>query len=68
MNRIQEARDEVIEKVRAVREAYAARFNYDIGLLFRHARERAVQSGQTVVKRQPKPIEQNAESANKRSV
>jgi hypothetical protein len=67
MNNIQEARDEVIEKVRAVREAYASRFNYDIGLLFRHASERAVQSGQTVVKRQPKLVDQNAESTTKRS-
>lgn len=57
MSNIQETRDEVIEKVRTVREAYAARFNYDIGALFRHARERAQQSERKIVKRQPKPVE-----------
>lgn len=54
------ARDEVIEKVRAVREAYAARFNYDIAALFRHARERAKQSDREVVRRQPTPVEKVA--------
>jgi hypothetical protein len=57
MNHIEEARDEVIERVREVREAYAARFNYDIAALFRHARERADQSERKVVRRQPKPVE-----------
>lgn len=55
MNQTQENRDEVIGRVRAIREAYAARFNYDIELLFRHAHERAIQTGRKVVKRQPKP-------------
>ena len=62
MNHIEEVRDEVIEKVREVREAYAARFNYDITSLFRHARERADQSERKVVSRQPKPVEKFAET------
>ncbi len=61
MNEMPETRDEVIEKVRAVREAYAARFNYDIAALFRHARERTKQTERKVVKRQPKPVEKLAE-------
>jgi hypothetical protein len=63
MSHIQEAGDEVIEQVRIVREAYAARFNYDIDSLFRRARERTEQGGHTVVKRQPKPVEPIAEPA-----
>ncbi|MCH7977085.1 MAG: hypothetical protein IIC18_11120 [Bacteroidetes bacterium] len=61
MTETPETRDEVIEEVRAVREAYAARFNYDIGALFRHARERAKESDREVVKRQPKPVEKVGE-------
>jgi hypothetical protein len=67
MNHRQEARNEVIENVRAVREKYAARFNYDIGLLFRHAREQTAQSGQKVIKRSPKPVERGAEGTNQRN-
>ena len=51
-----ELRDEIIAEVRAVREAYAARFGYDVTALFRHARERARQSDRVVVTREPKPI------------
>lgn len=62
MNATPETRDEVIEAVHAVREAYAARFNYDLGALFRHARERASQQGnREVVRRQPKPVEEITE-------
>ena len=62
MNETSETRDEVIEKVRAVREAYAARFNYDIAALFHHAREQAKLTERRVVKRQPKPVEEVAEA------
>jgi hypothetical protein len=62
MNETPQTRDEVIEKVRAVREAYAAHFNYDIALLFRHAHERAKRTERKVVKRQPKPVEEVAET------
>ena len=62
MNETPEAQDEVMEKIRAVREAYAARFDYDIGSLFRHARERANQTERRVVKRQPKPVEEASEA------
>lgn len=62
MNDMPVTRDDVIEEVRAVRETYAARFNYDIAELFRHARERAKQSNRKVVRRQPKPVEELAET------
>lgn len=52
-----EPKDEIIENLRIVREAYASRFNYDIAALFDHARERTQQSEERVVKRQPKYVE-----------
>ena len=57
MNAKLETTDDVIEKIRSVREAYAERFNYDIGALFRHARVREKQSEWKIVKRLPKPVE-----------
>lgn len=60
MSEALQTRDEVIEKIRAVREAYASRFDYDVAALFRHARERTKQSDRKVVKRQPKPVERGA--------
>ncbi len=60
MNETPGTRDEVIAEVRAVREAYGARFGYDIGALFQHARERARGSDREVVRRQPKSVEEVA--------
>ena len=51
------AEDEIMQEVRAVREAYAARFGYDVRALMAHLREQAEQSGQAVVKREPRRIE-----------
>ena len=58
MEETPEPRDEVIEGVRAVREAYAARFNYDLEALFRHAQERVPLHDRPVVRRQPRPVEE----------
>ncbi|MGI9173728.1 MAG: hypothetical protein ACR2GR_00210 [Rhodothermales bacterium] len=49
--------DEVMQEVRAIREAYAARFGYDVRALLAHARKQAQQSGREVVKREPRRIE-----------
>ncbi len=63
MTETTETRDEVIGGVRAVREAYAARFDYDVAALFRHARERARREcDRPVVKREPKPVDAFAEA------
>lgn len=62
MNEVPETKDEVIEEIRAAREAYALRFNHDIAALFRHARERTKQPERKVVKRQPKSVEKVAET------
>ena len=49
--------DEVMKEVRAIREAYAARFGYDIDAIAQDARAKEAQSGHEVVSRRPKRIE-----------
>jgi hypothetical protein len=56
------AKDEVIEEVRSIREAYAQRFDYNIALLFHHAMELLRESDWKTVKRQPKPVEETHEA------
>lgn len=48
--------DEIMREVRAVRDAYAKRFNYDIDALFRDAKERQAMSGRQVVTLEPRRI------------
>lgn len=48
------AGDSVIDEVRAVREAYAARFDYDPGAICRDLREQAKKSGRTLISLPPK--------------
>ncbi|HLT48352.1 MAG TPA: hypothetical protein VK002_14045 [Rubricoccaceae bacterium] len=52
--------DEVMREVRAIREAYAARFDYDVRALFEHARRRVQQSDREVVRREPRRVEETA--------
>lgn len=55
--------DEVMKEIRRTRETYAARFDYDLGALFRHAQEvteREKQKGRKVVRRNPKPVDELA--------
>ena len=54
----QPAEDEIMQEVRAIREAYAARFGYDVRALMAHVRERAKQSEREVVKRAPRRVEE----------
>ena len=60
MNPQNEIRDEVIAEIRAIREAYAARFNYDIDALFRHTCEQVKKSKRKTVKREPRRIDRAA--------
>ena len=49
-----------IEEIRAYREAYAARFNFDLDAIGRDLREKQAKGGRKVVTlppRRPKPIE-----------
>jgi len=46
--------DPIVEEVRRVRDAYAARFNYDLRAIFKDLKEQEKQSGRKVV---PVPID-----------
>lgn len=48
--------DEIIAEVRAIREAYAARFNYDMDAIFQDAKEREKRTTRRVVTLEPKRI------------
>ena len=49
--------DEIIQEVRALREAYAERFGRDIWALYRDAKEREAKADRKVVFLEPKKIE-----------
>ena len=52
--------DPIVEEVRRVRDAHAARFNYDLDAIFRDIKEREKKSGLQFVEgiaRQPMPNE-----------
>ncbi|HSR53379.1 MAG TPA: hypothetical protein VLV83_21340 [Acidobacteriota bacterium] len=48
--------DEIMRDVRAIREAYAERFNYDIDALVRDAKQRQSRSKRKIVSLAPKRI------------
>lgn len=50
-------KDPVVEEVRAVRDEYARRFNYDVTAICRDLREQEAQCGHEVVALPPKRIE-----------
>ena len=52
--------DEVISEVRANREAYAARFGYDVRAILRRSRERAAECEVGVEEREPRRLEPGA--------
>jgi hypothetical protein len=49
--------DPVVEEVRAIRDAYAKQFNYDIEAIYRDLKAQEAQSGREVVSLPPKRIE-----------
>ncbi len=51
--------DPIVEEVRQVREAYAARFNYDLDAIFRDIKEQEKKSGHTFVSFTPPRTEPN---------
>lgn len=52
--------DEIIKEVRAIREAYAERFGFDIQALFQDAKERQQRGGRKTVALEPKRLEPTA--------
>ena len=49
--------DEVIREVRANREAYAARFDFDVRAILRRSREWAGESDRDVIEREPRRLD-----------
>ena len=47
--------DPIVEEVRAIREAYAARFTYDLQAIYRDLKEQERQSGCQTVSFPPRP-------------
>ena len=57
--------DPVIAEVRAIRDEYAARFNYDVGAIFRDIRDRQETSNRSYVNYPPRrTIDEFDESSN----
>ena len=56
--------DPIVEEVRRVREAYAAKFNFDLRALAKDLREEQVKSGRQVVSLKPrKPTDRGSTAA-----
>jgi hypothetical protein len=51
--------DPIVEEVRKVRDAHAARFNYDLDAIFRDLKEQEKRSGRKFVSFAPRKIEPN---------
>ena len=49
--------DEIVEKVRQVRDEYAAQFNYDLEAIFKDIKQQEEKSDREVVSRPPKKPE-----------
>lgn len=48
--------DEIMKEVRAIRDAYAARFDHDLEALYQDAKRREGEGGRKVVHLQPKRL------------
>ncbi|MHB1422063.1 MAG: hypothetical protein ACYC3I_02475 [Gemmataceae bacterium] len=51
--------DPIVDEVRRVRDAHAARFNYDLDAIFRDIKEQEKKSGRKFVSFAPRTIESN---------
>ena len=57
--------DPIVDEVRRVRDAHAARFGYDLDAIFRDIKEQEKTSGRTLVSFAPSRVEANqARTAN----
>jgi hypothetical protein len=50
------ARDPIVDEVRRIRAAYAARFDYDLNAIYRDLKEREERGEFAVVHRRPRPV------------
>lgn len=61
-------RDPIIAELRAIRQEYAARFNYDVDAMFRDIRARQEASGREYVRLPSRrPVSTGEDSANDRT-
>jgi hypothetical protein len=51
--------DPIVDEVRRVRDAHAARFHYDLDAIFRDIKEQEMKSGRTFVSFTPPRVESN---------
>jgi hypothetical protein len=51
--------DPIVDEVRRVRDAHAARFNYDLDAIFRDIKEQEQKSGRQFVSFAPRKVEPN---------
>jgi hypothetical protein len=56
------AQDEIMKEVRAIREAYAERFGFDIDAIYRDAKAHEAKSGREVVALEPKLVKVTAKA------
>ena len=49
--------DPIVEEIHRIREEIAARFNYDMEAIGRYFQQRQCESGATVVRREPRPVD-----------
>ncbi|MFZ1640412.1 MAG: hypothetical protein WAV07_03035 [Candidatus Contendobacter sp.] len=54
-------KDPILEEVRKARDDHAARFNYDLQLIYRALKEEEVKSGRGFIRLSPKRIESREE-------
>lgn len=48
--------DPIVEEVRAIRDAYAKQFNYDLEAIYRDLKEQEARSGREVISLPPKRV------------
>jgi hypothetical protein len=53
--------DEIISELRAIREAYAERFGFDIRAIYQEAKREEERGGREIVVREPRRIDDDAE-------
>ena len=51
--------DPIVDEVRRIRDAHAARFNYDLDAIFRDIKEQEKKSGRKFVSFPPRKVEAN---------
>lgn len=59
--------DEIINEVRALREAYGEQFGFDVDALYRDVKDRERKGGRKIVSLEPRPAEVTVAGTNRPS-